>query len=123
MTFMLLFDDDRYTLSVDQMAEVLIRDWPTVDLHKSADDLYQQTRALVWSDVVAREEVEGSFHVDGTCVYLESTSSAAANFAAWYRGLFPAEVDLVMCDDIYSFSIHITSGASASEIYRNIEGA
>ncbi len=71
---------------------------------------------MVWSYAEDSQELEGYSHVDGTCIYLDSPLGLAARFALWFRGLVPADIDLVFCDDGYSFGGSIETGMSVDDV-------
>lgn len=88
--------------------------WPQIQarIDPGGDD----THDIVWSAQGDSGPIDAYHHRDGTCLYLDGTLDDAAPFAVWYRTLVPPEVELLFCDDSYSFSIQINYEMTAAEL-------
>ncbi|CAL9566756.1 hypothetical protein QWL27_24835 [Streptomyces thermocarboxydus] len=114
MTYLAVFEDKSRGVRRADLIAALERDWPTAVILERQGS--QKSRDVVWSYTNDSQELEGYSHVDGTCIYLDSPLALAARFALWYRGLVPAEIDLVFCDDGYSFDGSIEAGMSVDDV-------
>lgn len=121
MTYMAVFEDKECGIRRADLVAALERDWPSAVIHERRG--LQESRAVVWSYADANQELEGYSHVDGTCIYLDSPLELAARFVIWFRGIVPREVELVFCDDSYSFSGIVGVGMSLAEVIEIAESA
>ncbi|MEU1819089.1 hypothetical protein ABZ543_28465 [Streptomyces roseifaciens] len=114
MTYLAVFEDQSRGVRRSDLIAALERDWPTAVIRERQGS--QESRDVVWSYTDDSQELEGYSHVDGTCIFLDSPLGLAARFALWFRGLVPADIDLVFCDDGYSFGGSIETGMSVDDV-------
>ncbi|MFZ4191464.1 hypothetical protein [Streptomyces pseudogriseolus] len=114
MTYLALFEDKSRGVRRSDLIAALERDWPTAVIRERHGS--QEFRDVVWSYTDDSQELEGYSHMDGTCIYLDSPLGLAARFALWFRGLVAADIDLVFCDDGYSFDGIIEMGMSVDDV-------
>ncbi len=53
---------------------------------------------------------------DGTCLYLKGGLDLVVKFAIWYRQLVPADIDVIFCDDGYSFDGVVTLDSTEEDL-------
>lgn len=122
MTFLAVFDSKTFHVSRDALAQRLEADWPTATLAvSSGDPTRREVRDVAWTYRNSEGEIEGRSHIDGTCIYLDGPFGLAAEFAAWYRKLVPSDVELIFCDDSYSFAVSVPEGATRAQIEENAD--
>ncbi|WP_051865148.1 hypothetical protein [Streptomyces griseus] len=114
MTYLAVFEDQSRGVERSALIAALERDWPSAEIRERRGT--QESRDVVWVYVEGDGELEGYSHADGTCIYLDSPLDLAARFALWFRGLVPPDVELVFCDDSYSFSGFIEIGMDADSV-------
>jgi len=78
-------------------------------------------RDVVWTYERGAEQVEGHSHVDGTCIYLEGSVHLAAEFAIWYRKLVPPTIEVLFCDEGYTFTTTVLPENPAVELAARAE--
>lgn len=114
MTYLAVFEDQSRGVGRSALLAALERDWPSAEIRERHGS--QESRDVVWGYVEEGRELEGYSHADGTCIYLDSPLDLAAKFAIWFRGLVPPDVEVVFCDDGYSFSGIIELGMDVDAV-------
>lgn len=114
MTYLAVFEDQSSGVRRADLIAALERDWPSAVIRERQGS--QESRDVVWTYAEGGQELEGYSHVDGTCIYLDSSLEVAARFALWFRGLVPVDVELFFCDDTYSFNGNIEPGMSVEDV-------
>jgi hypothetical protein len=120
VTYMAIFEGKKHGIRRADLVAALERDWPSVVILERRGS--QESRAVVWSYGDAGQELEGYSHADGTCIYLDSPLELAARFVLWFRRIVPQEVELVFCDDSYSFSGIVRNNMALAEVMEIAEG-
>lgn len=100
------------------MTQALAKDWPLVRLDAATPGAPgSEVRDVEWvysSDT--GDKIEGYAHADGKGIYLEGPIGQVADFVLWYRNLVPSELEVVFCDESYTFDLIISPDTEKVEI-------
>ncbi|NUL04854.1 hypothetical protein HRW07_16795 [Streptomyces lunaelactis] len=116
MPYLVVFDSDEWSVAQDALVSSLTTDWPTASVRRRELDEGAQVRDVEWEVQREGEEVEGYTHVDGRCIYLDGAIDLVADFALWYRKLVPKEIEVIFCDDGYSFDVAVDETSTTAEL-------
>ncbi|WP_329234069.1 hypothetical protein OG488_29460 [Streptomyces sp. NBC_01460] len=58
---------------------------------------------------------EAYLHQDGTCLYLDVRHEGAAWLSVAFRRLAPADLDLIFCDEDFTFDVRLRAEATDAE--------
>lgn len=114
MTYLAVFEDQSRGVRRADLITALEHDWPSAVITERQGS--QESRDVVWTYSEGGQELEGHSHVDGTCIYLDSSLEMAARFALWFRALVPSDVELIFCDDTYSFNGNVDPGMNLADV-------
>ncbi|WP_242907603.1 hypothetical protein [Actinomadura terrae] len=117
MTYLLVVQDDSWSVQRESLIEKIASRWTEAQIGGPADRS-DPVLDVTWNYGQGDAEVEGSMHESGQCVYLDGQEGAVADFVAWFRGLIPPQIELVLCDDTYSFDAVIQAGSDVDHIRR-----
>ncbi|MBF8169377.1 hypothetical protein ABT348_07275 [Streptomyces olivaceus] len=125
MTYLAVFEGKSgQAVDRDVLVGALRSDWPDAEVTVSSDATPgREVRDVAWTYGETEGRIEGRSHIDGTCLYLEGPLRLAARFAVWYRGLVPSVEELIFCDDTYSFTVSVATGASPESVERAVEAS
>ncbi|MEV0926810.1 hypothetical protein AB0I99_17085 [Streptomyces spongiicola] len=87
--------------------------WAAVEIdsiHRSA------AQRCSWSFETESSPGEVYLHEDGICLYLDVWQEDAAWLAVVFRRLAPAHLDVVFCDEGYTFDIRLLPHATVAEL-------
>ena len=121
MTYLAVFDGapNHYSVSREDLLTGLAASWPEIQakIESGRDD----THDIVWSVRGDAGAIDIYHHRDGTCLYMDGALEDAAPFAVWYRTLVPSRVELLFCDDSYSFSVQITCETTVADLVNAVQ--
>jgi hypothetical protein len=124
VTCLVTFESDTWRLERDDLVRALASDWPQAEVSVAhPDSPGAEVRAVEW---IVRSEhgmLEGYAHSNGQCVYLEGPIELVADFAVWYRRLLPADLQVIFCDESYSFDGVIPPDAVRGDVLAIVESA
>jgi hypothetical protein len=75
-----------------------------------------EVRSMCWYFETENGPGEAYLHQDGTCLYLDVWHEDAAWLAVAFRRLAPADLDLIFCDEGYTFDIRLRPEAADAEL-------
>ncbi|MGW1538915.1 hypothetical protein ACWCPM_01230 [Streptomyces sp. NPDC002309] len=75
-----------------------------------------EARSFGWSFETDDGPGEAYLHEDGTCLYLDLRYEDAAWLAVVFRRLAPAHLDVVFCDEGYTFDLRLLTEATDAEL-------
>ena len=116
MTYLVVFEDATGAIRRDVLRAALERDWPEAELTGDGSGARSDVRDVEWVYSSEVGTVEGHSHVDGTCIYLDGQLELAAKFAVWYRSLIRDDIDVVFCDESYTFNGVIAPGFTVENV-------
>ena len=113
--FLVLADSEAGTWRVDAEAltTALRTRWAPVEIvppHRS------EARSFSWSFETENGPGEAYLHEDGTCLYLDVWQADAVWLAIVFRRLAPAHLDVVFCDESYTFDVRLRPEATDAEL-------
>ncbi|SDN41186.1 hypothetical protein SAMN05216259_10467 [Actinacidiphila guanduensis] len=75
-----------------------------------------KVRSLIWEFETEYGPGEAYLHEDGTCLYMDVWEEDAIWLAMVFRRLTPMDLDLVFCDEGYTFDIRLRAGTTEAEL-------
>ncbi|MEU7972039.1 hypothetical protein AB0B48_08345 [Micromonospora sp. NPDC049089] len=102
-------------MSGADLIQALHNDWPSVVVVESVDG-QDPAREVSWIHGAGKDQVEGSAHESGQCIYLDGQERPVAEFVAWYRRLVPDDRAVILCDDSYNFDAVVDPGSGVEEV-------
>jgi len=117
VTYLAVFESDKWRLGRDVLARALANDWPQAQVELAASgSAGSEVRDVEWAYRSGAGELEGYAHADGQGIYLEGPIDMVADFVVWYRKLVPNDEQVIFCDDSYSFDGAIPPGATKADV-------
>lgn len=117
MTYLAVFESDTWRLEREALARALASDWPQAHVELASPGASgSDVRDVEWNYRSEVGELEGYAHSDGRGIYLEGPIEVVADFVVWYRGLVPAEEQVIFCDDSYSFDGAVPPNAERGDV-------
>jgi hypothetical protein len=107
----------------DVLVENLAARWPTAHLAHDSEMGLTDMRDVGWTYTAGDACVECWSASTGLGVSIEGDDGLASQFAAWYRDLVPGDITIVLCDDMYTFTVEIPAGWPADEIAQRLTGS
>lgn len=75
-----------------------------------------EVRSLVWQFETENGPGEAYLHEDDTCLYMDVSEEDAIWLAIVFRGLTLPDLDLVFCDEGYTFNVRLRAGMTEAEL-------
>ncbi|WP_432189934.1 hypothetical protein [Streptomyces sp. Tue6028] len=75
-----------------------------------------EVRSLLWEFETQQGPGEAYLHQDGTCLYMDVWQADAVRLAIAFRELAPADLDVVFCDQGYTFDVQLRAGTTEAEL-------
>ncbi|WP_125264479.1 hypothetical protein [Streptomyces alboflavus] len=115
MTFLAVVEGDAGGWRIDQdvLAAAIRARWGEVEIdstHRS------EVRSIIWTFVTEAGPGEAYLHADGICLYMNVWEEDAIWLAIALRGLMPTDLDLVFCDEGYTFDVRLPTGTTEAEL-------
>ncbi|MGA6171781.1 hypothetical protein ACPEIF_16230 [Streptomyces sp. NPDC012600] len=122
MTFVAVVEGDAGGWHVDRCAltEAIRARWPEVEVDSSARSA---VRSLIWELDTVNGPGEAYLHEDGTCLYMDVWEEDAVRLAIAFRRLTPTHLDLVFCDEGYTFDVPVPAGTTEAELMALVKAA
>lgn len=115
MTFVVVVEGEAggWCVDRDALTEVIRARWTEVEIDSSARSA---VRSLIWELDTANGPGEAYLHEDGTCLYMDMWEEDAIWLAIAFRRLTPTHLDLVFCDEGYTFDVCVSAGTTEAEL-------
>ncbi|MEV4680523.1 hypothetical protein [Streptomyces kurssanovii] len=115
MTFLAVVEGDAGGWHVDRRAltEAIRARWAEVGIDSSARSA---VRSLIWGLDTTIGPGEAYLHEDGTCLYMDMWEEDAVWLVIAFRRLTPMHLDLVFCDEGYTFDVRVPAGTTEAEL-------
>lgn len=115
MTFLAVVDGDAGGWHVDRdaLTDAIRVRWAEVAIESSHRS---EVRSLIWEFDTDSGPGEAYLHEDGTCLYMDASEEDAIWLAIAFRRLTPMHLDLVFCDEGYSFDVRLPTGTTEAEL-------
>ncbi|MFD6552464.1 hypothetical protein [Streptomyces sp. NPDC058398] len=121
MTFLAVVDDaDGWCVDRDALSEAIRARWAEVEIDSSHRD---EVRSLIWRFDTENGPAEAYLHEDGTCLYMDVWEEDAIWLAIAFRRLTPTHLDLVFCDEGYTFNVRLPTGTTEAELIALVNAA
>ena len=115
MTFLAVVDGDAGGWHVDRdaLTDAIRVRWAEVAIESSHRS---EVRSLIWEFDTDSGPGEAYLHEDGTCLYMDASEEDTIWLAIAFRRLTPMHLDLVFCDEGYSFDVRLPTGTTEAEL-------
>ena len=115
MTFLAVVEGDAggWRIDRDALTGAIRSRWAEVEIdstHRS------EVRSLVWELETEHGPGEAYLHEDGTCLYMDVWEEDAIWLATVFRKLAPTDLDVLLCDEGYTFAVHLRAGTTEAEL-------
>lgn len=115
MTFLAVVDGDagEWRIDRDALTDAIRARWSEVEIdlmHPS------EVRSVIWQFKMDNGPGEAYLHRDGTCLYMDVWEEDAIWLASVFRRLTPTDLDLVFCDEGYTFDVRLRAGMTEAEL-------
>ncbi|MCW8103309.1 MULTISPECIES: hypothetical protein [Streptomyces] len=115
MTFLAVVEGDAGGWRIDREAltDAICARWSGVEIdsvHRS------EVRSLIWQFETENGPGEAYLHEDSTCLYMDVWEEDAIWLAIVFRRLTPVDLDLVFCDEGYTFDVRLRAGTTEAEL-------
>lgn len=115
MTFLAVVEGDAggWCIDRDALTDAIRARWSGVGIdstHRS------EVRSLIWQFGTQNGPGEAYLHEDGTCLYMDLWEEDAIWLAIVFRRLTPVDLDLVFCDEGYTFDVRLRAGTTEAEL-------
>ncbi|MEU3446919.1 hypothetical protein AB0H29_06775 [Streptomyces thermolilacinus] len=122
MTFLAVFDggEGGWHIDRDALTEAIRARWPEVETdssHRSA------ACGLIWRFETENGPGGAYLHEDGTYLYMDVWKEDAVWLAIAFRRLTPMHLDLVFCDEGYTFDVRVPTGTTEAELMALVDAA
>ncbi|MEU4872410.1 hypothetical protein [Streptomyces sp. NPDC021608] len=75
-----------------------------------------EVRSLIWQYETGNGPGEAYLHEDGTCLHMDACQEDALSLAIVLRRLAPMDLDLIFCDEGYTFDVRLQTGTTGDEL-------
>jgi hypothetical protein len=115
MTFLAVVEGDVGGWRIDRVAltDAIRARWPEVEIDSMQRS---EVRSLIWQFETENGPGEAYLHEDGTCLYMDVWEDDAIWLAIVFRELTPMDLDLVFCDEGYTFDVRLRAGTTEAEL-------
>lgn len=122
MTFLVVVEGDAGGWHVDRdaLTEAIRVRWAEVEIDSSHRS---EVRSLIWEFDTENGPGEAYLHEDGTCLYMDVWEAHAIWLAIAFRRLTPMHLDLVFCDEGYTFDVRLPTGTTEAELTALVNAA
>ncbi|MYW20448.1 hypothetical protein GT039_33995 [Streptomyces sp. SID2955] len=122
MTFLAVVegDVDGWRIDRDALTDAIRARWSEVgidSMHRS------EVRSTIWQFKTENGPGEAYLHEDGTCLYMDVWEEDAIWLAIVFRELTPMGLELVFCDEGYTFDVRLRAGTTEAELTNLVNAA
>ncbi|MEU8952582.1 hypothetical protein [Streptomyces sp. NPDC048489] len=115
MTFLAVVEGDAggWCIDRDGLTDAIRARWSGLEI----DSMHRsEVRSLIWRFETENGPGEAYLHEDGTCLYMDVWEEDAIWLAIVFRRLAPTDLDLVFCDEGYTFDVRLRAGTTEAEL-------
>ncbi|MEV2211330.1 hypothetical protein AB0H86_07620 [Streptomyces sp. NPDC050997] len=122
MTFLAVVEGDAGGWHVDRdaLTEAIRARWAEVEIDSSHRS---EVRSLIWGFETRNGPGEAYLHEDGTCLNMDVWEEDAIWLAIAFRRLTPMHLDLVFCDEGYTFDVRLPTGTTEAVLMALVNAA
>ncbi|MFJ6118888.1 hypothetical protein ACWGJX_14715 [Streptomyces sp. NPDC054775] len=122
MTFLAVVegDADGWRVDRDALTDAIRARWSEVEI----DSMHRsEAQSLIWEFETENGPGEAYLHEDSTCLYMDVWEEDAIWLAIVFRRLAPMDLDLVFCDEGYTFDVRLRAGTTEAELTELVNAA
>lgn len=116
MDYLLIFDGGGYKLDPAAFAIGVEAAFPAGRVQRPLPSPDDEGAFARWTFGTGDEKVDGRISSNGDAVFAHARDVEMARFTEWVRSTVPPEVEVLLTNDVYSFTAVIPNGADAAEI-------
>ncbi|MEU6481075.1 hypothetical protein ABZ858_30215 [Streptomyces sp. NPDC047017] len=122
MTFLAVVEGDvgGWRIDRDGLTDAIRARWSRVEIDSTQRS---EVRSPVWQFETENGPGEAYLHEEGTCLYMDVWEEDAIWLAIVFRGLTPTDLDLVFCDEGYTFDVRLGAGTTEAELTNLVNAA
>ncbi|MGA5729228.1 hypothetical protein ACPCI1_11355 [Streptomyces seoulensis] len=115
MTFLAVVEGDTggWRIDRDGLTDAIRARWSGVEIDSTQGS---EVRSRIWQFETEEGQGEVYLHEDGTCLYMDVWQEDAIWLAIVCRRLTPLGLDLVFCDEGYTFDVRLPAGTTEAEL-------
>ncbi|MEU6606394.1 hypothetical protein ABZ922_15220 [Streptomyces shenzhenensis] len=115
MTFLVAVERDAGGWRVDQdaLTKAILARWTDTAIRSEHGS---EVFSLIWEFETRNGPGEAYLHAQGTCLYMDVWEDDAIWLAVLFRELTPDGLDLVFCDEGYTFDVRLQPGSTEAEL-------
>ncbi|MEW2298572.1 hypothetical protein AB0958_01100 [Streptomyces sp. NPDC006655] len=115
MTFLAVVEGDAggWRIDRDGLTDAIRARWSGVEIDTRQRS---EVRSLIWQFETENGPGEAYLHENGTCLYMDVWEEEAIWLAIVFRRLAPTDLDLVFCDEGYTFDVRLRAGTTEAEL-------
>ncbi|MER8031588.1 hypothetical protein ABTZ78_21780 [Streptomyces bauhiniae] len=115
MTFLAVVEGDAggWRICRDGLIDAIRARWSGAEIDSTQRS---EVRSLIWQFETEKGQGEVYLHEDGTCLYMDVWQEDAIWLAIVLRRLTPLGLDLVFCDEGYTFDVRLRAGTTEAEL-------
>ncbi|MEU9349271.1 hypothetical protein AB0D74_49575 [Streptomyces sp. NPDC048278] len=115
MTFLAVVEGDagRWRIDRDGLTDAIRARWSGVEIDSTQRS---EVRSFIWQFETENGPGEAYLHEDSTCLYMDVWEEDAIWLAIVFRRLAPTDLDLVFCDEGYTFDVRLPAGTTEAEL-------
>ncbi|WP_329431498.1 MULTISPECIES: hypothetical protein [unclassified Streptomyces] len=115
MTFLAVVEGDAggWHIDRDALTDAIRTRWSEVEIDSMCRS---EVRSLIWQFETENGPGEAYLHKDGSCLYMDVWEEDAIWLAIIFRRLTPRDLDLVFCDEGYTFDVRLRAGTTEVEL-------
>ncbi|MFF4733203.1 hypothetical protein ACFY3M_49965 [Streptomyces mirabilis] len=114
MTFLVVVEGDAggWRVDRDALTDAIRARWSEVEI----DSMHRsEVRSLIWEFQTENGPGEAYLHEDGTCLCMDVWEEDTIWLAIVFRRLTLMGLDLVFCDEGYTFDVRVRAGMTEAE--------
>jgi len=122
MTFLAVVegDADGWRVDRDALTDAIRARWSEVEI----DSMHRsEAQSFIWEFETENGPGEAYLHEDSTCLYMDVWEEDAIWLAIVFRRLAPMDLDLVFCDEGYTFDVRLRAGTTEAELTELVNAA
>ncbi|WEH16613.1 hypothetical protein [Streptomyces sp. VNUA24] len=115
MTFLAVIEGDAggWRIDRDALTDAIRARWSGVEIDSTQRS---EVRSLIWQFETENGAGEAYLHEHGNCLYMDVWQEDAIWLAIVFRRLTPLGLDLVFCDEGYTFAVRLRAGTTEAAL-------
>lgn len=115
MTFLAVVEGDAGGWRIDwnALTEAIRARWAGTVIDST---FHSEARSLTWEFETAGGPGDAYLHEGGSCLYMDVRETDAIWLTIAFSRLIPMDLDLVFCDEGYTFDVRLPAGTTEAEL-------